>query len=125
METATTSQRADVNYPLAFFQSVITTRKMTWSVSQIAESVQVSFLTSREFSRSGPLRSILSLHLGNVGRDVPAGGNPVRVSTYFELIYKCRRKLPSSRLLNARVGQRLQIAVVEQPHTVCAERVCR
>ena len=57
---------------------------MIWSVSQNTESVHhVGILTIHGFNRSGPLQCVFGLHPSNVGRDVPMGKNPARVSTFL------------------------------------------
>ena len=71
------------HYPLAYFQSVTTERKMSWSVSRCMESVHVGILTYNGFSRWGPPQSIIGLHPGNVSRDVPVGESPAKVPTFL------------------------------------------
>ena len=83
------------HYPLAFFQPVTAERKMTWSVSQTKKLVHVGILTSRGFSKSGPLQSILGLHPGNVSRDVPIGENPIKVSTFLNQFMNAGRNYPA------------------------------
>ena len=53
------------------------------------------------------------------------GGESGKGFDLLEPIYKCERKLSSSRLSDAGVGQHLKTAVVEQPYIVCVGRFCR
>ena len=76
------------HYLLAFFQSVTTSRKMSWSVSKCIESVHVGILILNGLNRSGPPRSIISLYLGNISRDVPVGENSAMVPTFFNQFLK-------------------------------------
>ena len=61
---------------------------MSWHVTRFTESVHVEILTFQDFSRTGPPQSIIGLHPGNVGRDVPVGENPIMVLTFLNQFVK-------------------------------------
>ena len=45
-------------------------------------------------TRSGPPRSIIGLHPGNVGRETPVGGNPAKVPTFLNQFVKVGGNYP-------------------------------
>ena len=76
------------HFPLSFFQYVTRPRKMKWQVTQTTDSVHVGKLiaSSPGYTRAGPPRCILGLHLGNVLPDIPVGENqlwlrPLKISS--------------------------------------------
>jgi len=69
---------------------------MNWHVTRFTESVHVEILTFQGFSRTGPPRSIIGLHPGNVGRDVPVGENPIMVPTFLNQFVKAKGNYPAT-----------------------------
>ena len=51
---------------------------MKWQVTWTTDSIHVGKLIAMSlgYTRAGPPRCILGLHLGNVLQDIPVGGNP-------------------------------------------------
>ena len=48
------------------------------------------------FSRSGPPLSIITLHPGNVSRDVPMGENPIKFPTFLNQFVKAEVNYPAA-----------------------------
>ena len=82
-------------FPLLFFRSVTTTRKMDWPVSRTTHTVHVGILTSQGCSRSGPPRHVISLHPGHVIRDVPVGESLAMARTFLNLFVKAEGNYPA------------------------------
>jgi len=70
-------------------------------------------------SRCGPPRNVISLHPGNVGREVPVGENPAIVPISLNQFMKAGGNYLAVDFLDTRMGKCLQIAMVEQSHYVC------
>jgi len=58
--------------------------------------VHVGILISNGFSWSGPPRSIISLHPGNVSRDLPMGENLAMVPTFLNRFSKVNGNYPAT-----------------------------
>jgi len=65
-------------------------------VSQCTESVHVGILTHNGFTRSGPPRSVIDLHLGNIDRDVPVGVNLAKILTFLNQFVKANGSYPAT-----------------------------
>ena len=72
---------------------------MNWGVSRWTKSVHVRVLTLGSFIKSGPPRSVVGLHLGNIGHEAHVGENPTKVPTFLNQFVKAGGNYPATKFL--------------------------
>jgi len=82
------------HFPLSFFRSVTTERKMAWLLNRSTDSVRVGILTAQSHNRSGPPQLVIGLYPGLFGKDVLAGENPMMAWTFLNQFIKADSNYP-------------------------------
>ena len=71
-------------------------KKNELSVTRSTDSVHVGVLTPHGYNRFGPIRSVLGLHPGKVGQDIPVEVNSVMVPTFINQFVKVHSNYPAT-----------------------------
>ena len=76
------------HFLLSFFWTTTTERRMEWHMTMSTDSVHVGILTSQGYSRSGPPRLVINIHLGLVSKDVSVGENKMMARIFLSQFIK-------------------------------------
>ena len=105
------------HFSLSYFQSVMTSQKMGWSMTQSIDSVHVEILKLNGYNHYGSPRAVLSMHPGKIGQDLLVGENLAMAQTFLNQFIKVHNNY-SARDFKA-PGWALPVVVVDGLGALC------